>query len=673
MTASSIRLRVQVLLCGLLSGAYALSPAPAAPPTDRATASKTVYLADGFAGDELLAFTTAIAAGSPESVVLVHGPKSEKLNRDFLAAFKPERVVPVGAFAQGVPSGDRLGVRDVAAALPWSRGPPDALWEALLPRAESVVVTPAQPYRLRLQAACLAAALRAPLAIVDGSDNDERLARRFRQWQTRTLFIVGDAGKTFRVPEGLRSVMLADEPSIQTACLQALEKVGAVHNVVVTNPADVRAGGAGLSALAPWIAAQRRALLLLTDDDGKNTTALVQQLQTKHPSLRADTLIVVAGLHDIPTERRPNPVPGKDVDIEMEPLTPTEEGLFTFAVGRLFHRTPALLAASLARQRLLERPRGNTAPGGQQSRWQPAAAGVVLANTAAELQNAGYDTTSLFQKDVDGERVRSCFRTPTFFSGRALQDADGGLRLRRVEGTSAARAGVSAELPGAQRGRAQPLFDRGAIAVVGSSTRTYSATGGAFSLAFFDALVYDEQTLGGALRQAKNFLLLYARLKEQRLEGNAKLAGANRRSAWAFTLWGDPTLRLPAPARPAAARAAFRAEVKDNDVKLRLPKERLPTVSVGDYEANPWPNTRLAGLVRPSGEGQGGTLAPLVFAEVRFADDHGGREPRLHTKLPRKRWIFHWDPSRKVGYLLVLPPADAAELDFRASWQPRSE
>ena len=84
--------------------------------------------------------------------------------------------------------------------------------------------------------------------------------------------------------------------------------------------------------------------------------------------------------------------------------------------------------------------------------------------------------------------------------------------------------------------------------MVGSSTRTYSATGGAFSLAFFDALLYDEQTLGGALREAKNFLLLYARLKEQRLESNAKLAGANRRSAWAFRSWRDsmrPTGNVP--------------------------------------------------------------------------------------------------------------------------------
>jgi hypothetical protein len=62
-----------------------------------------------------------------------------------------------------------------------------------------------------------------------------------------------------------------------------------------------------------------------------------------------------------------------------------------------------------------------------------------------------------------------------------------------------------------------PLFDRGAVGVVGSSTRIYSATGGAYTLAFFDALLYERQSVGGALRHAKNYLHSVALLKEKRL------------------------------------------------------------------------------------------------------------------------------------------------------------
>src|SRR5207249_3939136 len=94
---------------------------------------------------------------------------------------------------------------------------------------------------------------------------------------------------------------------------------------------------------------------------------------------------------------------------------------------------------------------------------------------------------------------------------------------------------------------AQPLMQRGAVALVGSSTRTYSGTGGAFTLAFFDAALYEDQTLGASLRQSKNFLLSYSLLKQKRLGDRSKLTGANVRSAWAFTLWGDPTLKLPRP------------------------------------------------------------------------------------------------------------------------------
>src|SRR5690349_22932401 len=43
-----------------------------------------------------------------------------------------------------------------------------------------------------------------------------------------------------------------------------------------------------------------------------------------------------------------------------------------------------------------------------------------------------------------------------------------------------------------------------------------------FSLAFFNAMLYENRPLGGCLRQAKNFLLAYSLLKEKRLGKNAK-------------------------------------------------------------------------------------------------------------------------------------------------------
>ena len=95
----------------------------------------------------------------------------------------------------------------------------------------------------------------------------------------------------------------------------------------------------------------------------------------------------------------------------------------------------------------------------------------------------------------------------------------------RVDGAAAAVSRLPAELPGPVRGRRPPCCHRGAVAVVGSSSRTYSASGGAFSLAFFDAVLYDDQSLGGSLRQAKNFLLAYS-AEGRRLGEDAKRTGA---------------------------------------------------------------------------------------------------------------------------------------------------
>src|SRR5207302_773724 len=98
-------------------------------------------------------------------------------------------------------------------------------------------------------------------------------------------------------------------------------------------------------------------------------------------------------------------------------------------------------------------------------------------------------------------------------------------------------------------------------------------SGGALTLAFFDALLYDDQTLGSGLRHAKNYLLAYSLLKEKRLGEAAKLRGANIRSSWAFTLWGDPTQKLPRPAPPPDALTPVRHEVKGRYLTITLPEQ----------------------------------------------------------------------------------------------------
>ena len=181
-------------------------------------------------------------------------------------------------------------------------------------------------------------------------------------------------------------------------------------------------------------------------------------------------------------------------------------------------------------------------------------------------------------------------------------------------------------------------------------------------------MIYEDQTLGGALRQAKNFLLCYSLLKEKRLSGEARLGGANLRSAWAFTLWGDPTLALPRSEPPTDALAPIRHVVRGDTVIVSLPETAYDKVSSGRYEAWMKPNARLAGLLRKDEEVS--TLVPFVFVEVRLANGPADKTPRLRSVLPEKHWVFCWDARRRSGYLLITPrEKDQKELRFRIEWE----
>src|SRR5262249_38749775 len=65
----------------------------------------------------------------------------------------------------------------------------------LFPRAENVVVCPAEPRGPLLQAACLAGALRAPLFVThDKPEEADELRQYLAGWQAGRVYAVGSAG-----------------------------------------------------------------------------------------------------------------------------------------------------------------------------------------------------------------------------------------------------------------------------------------------------------------------------------------------------------------------------------------------------------------------------------------------------------------------------------------------
>ncbi len=642
---------------------------PAADPPPQ----KTVYLAGALSHEEALVFTSAVAGADPQAVVLFDSPLTTPYLKAFLAAFDPTRVVPVGSFRDGLDDlRERIG-RPTEAPLRWEDGRPRALWSALFPRVERVVVCPAEPRGQLLQAACLAGLLRAPLFITHDRDDEAAFRRSAEAWGPAEVYAVGAAVRACRDLPGASVVALAGERAVADFCRRESARRGPATTLVVANPHDLYDGRGGMSSLAPWLALRHGAPLLLTDPAGDDVEAVVGAALKHKECRRADAVLLVANRQAIPMHVRPNPVPGDhDELIDLEPLTPEGDAPFSFAVGRIFHDDRAVVSLMVARQRQLAEARGPrraliaSNPGGGLPLLE-----TFSRNTAKEFRNAGYETTAKFRDQVVKDDLRRALPEQDVF----LWEGHHSTLIRDFKVPDWDEPAVPSfvflqSCLALTEEKAQPLLRRGAVGVVGSPVRTYSASGGACSLAFFDALLYEDQTLGGALRQAKNFLLAYAQLKEKRLGKDARRAGANLRAAWAFTLWGDPTLTLPRPERPADALAGVRHEVHGNTIIVSLPERAHDRVESDKFRVAMPPNARLAGLIRKEEDDAQRPLVPFVFAEVALPQAPAGRVPELHAKLPGSHYVFCWDERRRTGYLLVTPRArDEKELRFRVSWK----
>jgi hypothetical protein len=677
----------RVFFVGLLAGTGFALLGGADRPTPTLAANKKeriVYLAGGFSDEALIVLSAAVAT-QPGALLLIDSKPLTPYLRHFLAAYLPDRIIPVGAFPEGKADIERrLGVQvETPIACP-ATGPPLALWRIVFPRAACVVVCPAQPRSLLLRAGCLAGARGAPLWISSGnrpSSEGAVLTRWLKTWGTREVVFVADDRLSGSMPD-LRVTCLKTEEDVENAYERHLAATGRIENAVVANPADRSKDLGGMSVLAPWLAVSKRAALLLTNGKGTDIHKVVTRAAQRRSLSHLDTLILAASLKAVPMLQRPNPIAGdKDPVIDLEPLTPEAQPatageavdrMFTYAIGRLFHEDRAVIPLLLARQVLMAE---EASPRRALVVSNPGESLPLLEtfsrNTAQELRNAGYKVTGLYGRAVNPRVLRKEMVGKDLFLWEGHHNT-----LIKDWGF----ASWDEPLPptfvflqsclALQDYKVQPLLRRGAVGVVGTSTRTYSGSGGALSLAFFDALVYEGQTLGGSLRQAKNFLLAYALLKEKRLGAQAARTGANLRAAWAFTLWGDPTFRLPRPPAPSSALVNVRHEVVGNRVFVDLPSGWHDKVRTAKYQVRMLPNARLAGLVRKGNEEVAGRpLVPLIFAEVHLPRACPGQMPRLRTRLPANNWIFVWDQRRRTGYLLAAPrQCDRTGLRFQVEW-----
>lgn len=646
-------------------------------PPAAATSERTVFLARDLTDENLIVLGATLAAWRENSVLLLDSTKASPYLKSFLAAYKPGSIVPVGDDTDGIADMEhRLNVK-TSPPLTWTHGPPLELWRSLFKRTDEVVVCPAHPRGTLLQAACLAAALRAPLYVVHGRDSETtKLTKRLGEWRTRRVHLVGKAEKLAEKLTGIEHVLLDGENAVAAAYQRELAHRGRIDNAIFVNPYDTGDELGGTSALAPWLACKRRAALLLTNADGTNVAEVMERAQRREALRHLDSLLYLANLKAIPVWHRPNPIPGdKDQQIEMEPMTPSGNRPFTYSIGRLFHEDRAVVPLMLARQRMfLESGQPLKALVASNSGGGLSLLETFSRNTIEGLRYAGVETTTRIGNQINRDEVRKLMPKHNLF----LWEGHSGTLMNEYEFPTwddalpptfvFLQSCLSLTEP-----RVGALLQRGGFAVLGSSTRTYSGSGGACSLAFFNSVLYENRPVGDALRQAKNFLLAYSLLKEKRLGKEATRTGANIRSAWAFTLWGDPALKLPLPSRTRNEEACVsfvRHEVQGNNIVVSLPEKPESSVQTEKYRTELLPNERAAGLVKKEKIEDRRPLVPFVFVEVHLPRARMGLTPHLSSRLPSNRWVFCWDERRRCGYLLVVPRGqDTEEMRFHVRWE----
>lgn len=652
-----------LLLVGSL-GAPCTTLATPWPQTD-----DVVFLASGLSEEESICLPVLLAASGHAGVWLEDTPRYRQRLREFLARYQPRSVIALGHFPEGQEElAQALGVPRAHLQCP-QRKDLHSWLSFLFPRPSQLVVAPAGERRLLLEAAWLAGILQAPLLVGSGRPEEQAWVQQFlAPGSCDTLWIIGAARQWCPALVAGACRFLADEAAVLAAGARQLSKKGNINTIVIANPADRQRGLADLSHLAPWVAVTKRAVLLLTRADGRDVAERVQAA-LRLPGLgRADNLFLLGDLAALPCERRPNPVPGgKDAFIEMEPLTPQGREPFSFAVGRLFHPEPAMVPLVLARGRLWQRQ-----PARKVLLVSDPGSGLPLLealsrSTVQELENAGYQTTALVGPSASAARVRELLATQDLFVWEGHYST-----LSRTYKIPFWDDALKPSLCLLQSclalapAEALPFLERGAVGVLGAPNRTYSASGGALALAYVDALVYEQQSLGGALRQAKNFLLAFSVWKQRR-RGEGPLAQAGVRTAWAFALWGDPT--LPGPRPPATPRRPpITYQLRGRRLTLRIPEEMHAPVASEGYEVQMPANARLAGWCAP-GRGTASWLVPFAFVEVPLPAVPDGHAPQLQGRLSSRHWVFLWDGRRRCGYLLVrLPQPCPPTLTFWLSW-----
>ncbi len=643
MSAAWRRRTVAVAALGLLLGGppLAIGAAPA----------RTVHLVP--AHDVTLAVMMLVALAPREPVLLVD-PLDRPAVEHFLASWRgARRCVARSTTSRGTAVLLReLAQQDCTVVEDFI-----ALAHTLWPEAHTAVAASPGDYVWWLRAAAFAGATGSALVpLADPPPETE--GSPFVGWSPGTLYLVpATAGWRERLlPSIPKVVPLPTVDAVMTEWRQLVAEEARV--LVVANPAD-REGlfsPSSLSMLAPLVSTIHRAPLVLVcsrEPDAIESEVLgIMDRHELHPS----HVILVGDELALRSHRVPDPVlaaggpeaRGGGTMVRVELFSEIQrEAPQDLVVGRMVAEDAVQGSTLLARQ-LGRRAGGKRRPviffANADAVFRLGEA--ISRTTVAEFKNVGVPVRAYYGEEIEPALVlRSLASTDLLVWEGHARD----LTLEERGGIAAADAPDVVFLQGCYTfDRSDPfiLMEKGAFAVVGTSTATYSAPGSALARAFFDAVLYDEADLGTATRNARNFLLALAKL--QRARGHRDWRKTYR-AALAFALWGDPTLTLDL--RPGQPRLTpVRWQMENGRLTLTIPGHKLDPITVNPYRAEPPPRAMLGGLLLRDGNRKERRLKELYFTVQE--GNHEGM-----VCVPGKGWnvVSLYAPRTRTLTVLARP------------------
>lgn len=199
------------------------------------------------------------------------------------------------------------------------------------------------------------------------------------------------------------------------------------------------------------------------------------------------------------------------------------------------------------------------------------------------------------------------------------------------------------------------ILTSGAIGIVGSKTNIHSASGGAFIKAFCDGLLYRSDTIGEAMRDAKNYLLCVTALKKAR--GHTQYAKVER-VAYSFQFWGDPELRMyPGLTKSRKIRPVSGTFVRPDKITVKIPTRRLPTSRTDKYFLRMYPGSEAAGILKRIKGKEIRRVAPIYFFRIPMPKDF---DPSQYAGLKKAedttvRAVFSVDTFKRFIYVAYFP------------------